>query len=345
MNQVADSTGALKLTSDSAEGVLTTPAVWGGLVLFGLSAIVWLSVLSRTSLSFAYPFASLTYVLILLADRFVLNETVPPLRWAGVFFIMVGIVLVAQTRINDGSRRGRARRRHRELQRGRLPRTRASRRSKRIAATSTSRSLVIDNASTDGSAGRAAVAARPWVRLIENPDERLRRRREPGHPCQPTAPFVLLLNPDTEWWAGTLARLVKLCAGRPRAGAIGPLIRNADGTAYPSGRTLPERRRRGRTRLPRPVQAATTGSRARTGWRAGTGRPSARWTGSPAAACCCRREAFDDVGLLDERFLLYGRSVDLPRACATPAGASLFTPELEVLHEVGVSTGRSRRMS
>ena len=97
MNQVADNTGALKLTGDSIKDVLTTPAVWGGLFLFGLSAIVWLAVLSRTSLSFAYPFASLTYVLILLADRFVLNEAVPALRWAGVFCIMVGIVLVAQT--------------------------------------------------------------------------------------------------------------------------------------------------------------------------------------------------------------------------------------------------------
>jgi drug/metabolite transporter (DMT)-like permease len=97
MNQVADSSGALKLSAASIKDVVTTPAVWGGLLLFGLSAVVWLSVLSRTSLSFAYPFASLTYVLILLADKFVLNETIPGLRWAGVFFIMLGIVLVAQT--------------------------------------------------------------------------------------------------------------------------------------------------------------------------------------------------------------------------------------------------------
>ena len=69
----------------------------GELLLFGLSAFVWLAVLSRASLSFAYPFASLTYALILLADRFLLHEQIPPLRWAGVFFIMLGIVLVAQT--------------------------------------------------------------------------------------------------------------------------------------------------------------------------------------------------------------------------------------------------------
>ena len=59
--------------------------------------MVWLLVLSRASLSFAYPFASLSYLLIVLIDRFLLKESVPPLRWAGVFFIMTGIVLVAQT--------------------------------------------------------------------------------------------------------------------------------------------------------------------------------------------------------------------------------------------------------
>jgi drug/metabolite transporter (DMT)-like permease len=97
MNEVADNSGALKVSAESFKDVVTTPAVWGGLFLFGLSAIIWLAVLSRVSLSFAYPFASLTYVLILLADKFVLGETIPALRWAGVFCIMVGIVLVAQT--------------------------------------------------------------------------------------------------------------------------------------------------------------------------------------------------------------------------------------------------------
>ena len=97
MNQVTASTGEFHLDAASIRGVIGTPAIWGGLALFGLSAFVWLAVLSRASLSFAYPFASLSYVLILLADRFVLHEQIPPLRWAGVFFIMTGIVLVAQT--------------------------------------------------------------------------------------------------------------------------------------------------------------------------------------------------------------------------------------------------------
>jgi drug/metabolite transporter (DMT)-like permease len=98
MDQVVERSGVLRLEAESLKTVVGTPAVWAGLLLFGLSAFVWLAVLSRTSLSFAYPFASLTYVLILLADRFILEQEVPALRWLGVGFIIVGIVLVAQTR-------------------------------------------------------------------------------------------------------------------------------------------------------------------------------------------------------------------------------------------------------
>jgi hypothetical protein len=97
MDQVTASTGALRFDGAHAREVVTTPAVWVGLALFGVSAVVWLAVLSRASLSFAYPFAALTYVLILLFDRFVLHQDVPGLRWAGVAAIALGIFLVAQT--------------------------------------------------------------------------------------------------------------------------------------------------------------------------------------------------------------------------------------------------------
>ena len=97
MNQVRDRSGALRLTGESLRVVASTPAVWIGLGLFGLSAVVWLAVLSRASLSFAYPFAALTYVLIVAFDRFVMDEPVPALRWGGVALIVVGIVLVSRT--------------------------------------------------------------------------------------------------------------------------------------------------------------------------------------------------------------------------------------------------------
>jgi drug/metabolite transporter (DMT)-like permease len=98
MNQVTTERGGVAtLNAASLKLMATNAAVVGGLFIFALSAVVWLLVLSRASLSFAYPFASLSYLVIVLADRFLFHETIPPLRWAGVFFIMTGIILVAQT--------------------------------------------------------------------------------------------------------------------------------------------------------------------------------------------------------------------------------------------------------
>ncbi len=97
MNRVAGRVGELRLDAAGLRAVASTPLVWLGLALFGLSAVVWLAVLSRTSLSFAYPFAALTYVLIVLFDLVVLHERIPALRWGGVAFIVLGIVLVSRT--------------------------------------------------------------------------------------------------------------------------------------------------------------------------------------------------------------------------------------------------------
>ncbi len=82
---------------DVVRRVVGNASVWGGLAIFVLSAGVWLVVLSRASLSFAYPFASLTYVLILVFDRFVLNEPVSGLRYGGVALIIAGLLLISRT--------------------------------------------------------------------------------------------------------------------------------------------------------------------------------------------------------------------------------------------------------
>jgi len=100
MNQVTHN-GAQPLVlgnpGQTASRIVSVPMVWLGLVVFGLSAIVWLIVLSRASLSFAYPFASLTYVIIVLFDRFVLGQDIPSIRYVGVALIVAGIVLISRT--------------------------------------------------------------------------------------------------------------------------------------------------------------------------------------------------------------------------------------------------------
>src|SRR5438445_5297269 len=97
MNEVVDRTGhAFRFNGPSIRAVARTPAVWVGLGLFGLSALVWLAVLSRAALSYAYPFAALTYVVIVAYDT-IRGEAVGALRWIGVALIVAGIVFVSRT--------------------------------------------------------------------------------------------------------------------------------------------------------------------------------------------------------------------------------------------------------
>jgi drug/metabolite transporter (DMT)-like permease len=89
--------GTLQVDATSLKAIVTSPLVWTGLIVFGISAILWIFALSRASLSFAYPFAALGYVLIVGFSVLVHHETVPLLHWIGVGCIVVGIILVAQT--------------------------------------------------------------------------------------------------------------------------------------------------------------------------------------------------------------------------------------------------------
>ena len=59
--------------------------------------VLWLAVLYQMEVSKAFPFVSLGFVLVMLAARFYLHETVPWFRWLGVALISAGITMVAQT--------------------------------------------------------------------------------------------------------------------------------------------------------------------------------------------------------------------------------------------------------
>ena len=97
VNHVTDANGGeLALNADALKQIATTSLVWLGIGIFGLSAVLWIFALSRASLSFAYPFAALGYVLIVIASIVFLHEHVPVLGWVGVGFIVVGIFLIAQ---------------------------------------------------------------------------------------------------------------------------------------------------------------------------------------------------------------------------------------------------------
>jgi multidrug transporter EmrE-like cation transporter len=73
------------------------PEVWGGLAVYGLSAVFWLWVLARAPLSFAYPILSLTFPIVVGASAIWFAELILPLRWMGVGMIMLGVSFLART--------------------------------------------------------------------------------------------------------------------------------------------------------------------------------------------------------------------------------------------------------
>ena len=72
----------------------TAPWVIGGLAVFGISALAWLTTLSRVPLSVAYPFNALGLLIVVGSSVVVLHEKVSPLAWLGVLAVFGGLILV-----------------------------------------------------------------------------------------------------------------------------------------------------------------------------------------------------------------------------------------------------------
>ena len=77
--------------------LLGTPWILLGFVLYGVSAVLWLDVLSKLDFSMAFPMVSLTYVFSLIIGRFVFHETVGPERILGVLLILGGLFFVIRS--------------------------------------------------------------------------------------------------------------------------------------------------------------------------------------------------------------------------------------------------------
>ena len=98
MNQVgAIDAESLTRPMETLIQVFSTPPVWLGLSCYGVSAVLWLVVLSRLDLSYAYLMLASMYVLIPLISWLFLGEQVPPMRWVGMVVVVLGVVIVARS--------------------------------------------------------------------------------------------------------------------------------------------------------------------------------------------------------------------------------------------------------
>ena len=77
--------------------IVFSPWVFFGLCTFVISMASHLYVLSKVELSFAYPFLSLAYVAVAVFAYFIFHEDLNAWRIAGIAFICVGTVLIAQS--------------------------------------------------------------------------------------------------------------------------------------------------------------------------------------------------------------------------------------------------------
>jgi len=200
--------------------------------------------------------------------------------------------------------------------------------------------VVVDNASSDGSAA-AVRAAHPGALVIGNPDNvGFARAANQGWRAS-GAPHVLFLNPDAEVTPGAIETLAGLLEARPEVGAAGPRTRSGDGTIQvstgPDLTLLAERRQR---RLVRGVARRDPAALAEAEARHAREHEPAWVSGSCLIA---RRAALERVGGFDERFFLYEEDADLCRRIRAAGWRVVFTPAAEVRHALGRSMARAPR--
>lgn len=75
---------------------LSNEYVISGIGIYAISAMIWLVILSRVKLSFAYPMVSFGYVLTVFFSWLLFKEQVPLVRLIGVFVICIGVYLVSR---------------------------------------------------------------------------------------------------------------------------------------------------------------------------------------------------------------------------------------------------------
>ena len=83
--------------------VARSPYVIAGLACYGFGAVLWLFVLSKIPVSFAYPFVSLGIVLTTITGIVVLRESISISSAFGVMLIVAGILVMALGRGQVGT--------------------------------------------------------------------------------------------------------------------------------------------------------------------------------------------------------------------------------------------------
>lgn len=149
---------------------------------------------------------------------------------------------------------------------------------------------------------------------------------------QSSSDYVLLLNPDTTVSENTLHDAVDFMDTHPEAGAVGVRMHNEDGTIAPESRRA----------IPTPWVSALKmlGFTRRYYMSHLPWDQPCRIEVVSGAFCLLRRQALDQVGLLDEDFFMYGEDIDLSYRLIKGGWQNWYLP-LDIIHFKGKSTRKS----
>lgn len=94
INRINPEVNGIKKIAFFIKQLLLTPRIYIGFSFNCISLFLWLYVLSKADLNFAFSLDSMHYIFIAIASSLVLKERVGLLRWMGTLFIVLGITLV-----------------------------------------------------------------------------------------------------------------------------------------------------------------------------------------------------------------------------------------------------------
>jgi N-acetylglucosaminyl-diphospho-decaprenol L-rhamnosyltransferase len=187
--------------------------------------------------------------------------------------------------------------------------------------------LVLDNASTDGSA--EAVRARGGeIRLIERKQRTGKGENDSTLMHEARGKYCLLLNEDSELRAGAAGALVQALEADPKAAAATAQLLNSKGEPVPCAWRFPG------------IGTALAGALFLHRWLAvqSKGDSTRRVDWGQSSALLVRREAAAEVDFMDPEFFVYYDECDFAKRLADAGWHSLFVPDAEAIHHDQLST-------
>lgn len=71
--------------------------LWLAMLCYGISIFLWMAVLAKVEVSYAYPFLSIGYVVVSIMGYYLFNESLNYIRILGIVVICIGVYLISRS--------------------------------------------------------------------------------------------------------------------------------------------------------------------------------------------------------------------------------------------------------